>query len=230
MSRRGALGIAVAAAALASFAGAPRDARADTWSDVGNPAPTNPEMNARTTRAGFVLGFDLGYGVAATSGYPASASALGDPTKYSSSGPMAGGSSTIFVMGALADYANVGFWFGGGSQQSEHWRATSGGGGLRVDLFPLFDLAPRWKDLGVGLQFGIASASLKPKDPASPIPEAKGTSSLAGIGAFYEWTIFHALGGHTVLGPSAQLDYVWSQTISHPSFTLGARMVFYGGF
>src|SRR5579871_4782136 len=61
-------------------------------------------------RNGVVLGFALGFGLGQGGGYPNNSQEIGDPQYHAASGWMPGSGNTLFVLGALTDYLNVGFW------------------------------------------------------------------------------------------------------------------------
>ena len=190
--------------------------------------PASPDLDiAPRLRSGVVIGLSLGGGVAGASGYPNSASDIGDPAFHSSSGFMTGTSATIFIMGALADYMNFGFWFGTANFRNGDWRSSGGGGGLRVEAFPLVSLFPRLAGLGLLGQFGIGGANLRSNDPTHP--EASGVQSYLGTGAFYEWSFGSLFGGHFGIGPNVEYDAIWSQPFERHGLLASARIVFYGG-
>lgn len=178
-------------------------------------------------RSGVVVGFAAGVGLAGASGYPNDALKIGNPAYYSESGMMAGSSGTVFVMGALADYVNVGFWAGAGVFGNGDWRSSGGGGGLRIEAFPLVAIAPRWSGLSLFAQFGIGTGKLDAKAPG--FPESDGTRSFVGAGVFHEWSLAHALGGHVSAGPSLEYDTIGSPSFERHGLVAGARVVFYGG-
>ncbi len=111
---------------------------------------------------------------------------------------MAGSSGSLFVMGALADYLNFGFWFGSGTFQNSDWKSSGSGGGLRVEAFPFVRLFPHLSGLGVLGEFGIGAAKLTSNTPG--VPEASGTQSYLGSGVFYEWSFGSLFGGHFAVG------------------------------
>jgi hypothetical protein len=190
--------------------------------------PTSPDLDiAPRLRSGVVIGLELGAGVAGASGYPNASSDIGDPAFYSSSGFMAGTNGSIFVMGALTDYLSFGVWFGSGSFRNGDWRSSGGGGGLRVETFPLVTLYPRLAGLGLLGQFGIGGANLTSSNPLHP--EASGVQSYLGTGAFYEWAFGSLFGGHFGIGPSLEYDAIWSRPFERHGFVASARIVFYGG-
>jgi hypothetical protein len=197
----------------------------DIVAPVNAPAP-DVDVPARL-RSGLVVGLSLGGGVAGASGYPNSSSDIGNPSFYSASGFMGGTSGTAFVMGALTDYLSFGFWFGSGTFQNADWHSSGGGGGLRVETFPLIRLYPRLSGLGLLGNFGVGTAKLTSKNPA--VPEANGTQSYLGAGAFYEWAFGSLFGGHFAFGPSLEYDAIFSRPFERHGLVASARIVFYGG-
>ena len=173
---------------------------------------STPEMDRRSFRSGLVVGLLLGWGIAGSSGYPNSQSQIGRPSSYSSSDLMVGSGSGLFIGGAIADYVNFGFVFVSQSFKSSDWTGKSGGGGFRLETFPLVYAVPKLKNLGLFAQFGLGSATLDVNRPN--YPEAKGVQSMLGIGGMYEFPIFHLFGGHGVVGPTLEYDAVYSQPMS----------------
>jgi len=226
MSRRAGAHV-VAAAILSAIALAAPSAHAQFTATGDAQHASDPSIDKRTTRSGLVIGIIAGFGVAGASGYPNSSSEIGDPDYYSSSDLLVGSGSALFIGGALADWINFGFWIGRENFRSHDWHSTGGGGGFRVEAFPLFSLYPTLKNLGLEAQFGIGGTSLQAQ--GGNYPEASGTESFIGIGAFYEIPLFHALGGHVVLGPMAEYDAIYSTSIARGAGILGLRFAFYGG-
>ncbi len=179
-------------------------------------------------RSGVVLALTLGGGIAHASGYPNNASLIGTPADYSSSALMAGGGFTFNLMGALTDWISFGIWFGSETYSSKNWRSTGGGGGLRVEAHPLSSIYPRLDGLAVFGNFGLGAATLRVTAPGN-YPDADGTQSFIGVGALYEWNLFHALGGHFALGPSIEYDAMYSQALDRNGALLGGRLAWYGG-
>ncbi len=207
-------------------AGAATPARADP--PQISPVGGNPDMDApHKLRSGIVLGFSFGGGVAGASGYPNDALQIGDPAYYSSSGWMGGTGESFFLMGAIADYLNAGFWGGAGSFSNRDWRSGGGGGGLRLEAFPLALGMPRFAGLGLFGQFGVGSGSLHAK--AGGYPDASGTQSFVAGGVFYEWAFGRVLGGHFGAGPSLEYDAIVSTPFERHAMLASARFVFYGG-
>jgi hypothetical protein len=179
------------------------------------------------TRTGIELGLVFGGGVAGSSGYPNNATKIGDYDYYSASGWMAGSNFDLLIMGALADYLSFGFWFGAGNYQNRDWRSIGGGGGFRLEVFPLYTLVPKLKNLGVLGQFGIGSTTLDAKFNSGV--SSDGTESFIGTGIFYEASVAKFFGGHASLGPSLEYDVITSRSIERNGLTFNLRAVFYGG-
>ena len=179
-------------------------------------------------RAGLVLGMQGGFGLAGSSGFPNKATLINDPAFYSSSDLMIGSGGSFLVMGALTDYLSFGIWLGGGSYQSATWRSSGGGGGFRVEAFPLYGVFPKLRDLGVFTQLGVGSATLETKLPGK-YPTADGAQSCIGAGVFYEFSLFKLIGGHVATGPSLEYDAIFARSIERHSALLGGRFIFYGG-
>jgi hypothetical protein len=180
-----------------------------------------------TLRSGLVFGLALGVGVGGASGYPNDSTKIGDPRYYVASGPMAGTSETLVLMGALTDYLSFGGWFNHASYAAKDSHSEGLAGGLRVDVFPLIRLYPRLNGLGVFGEFGIGGGNLR--SSVSGVEAAEGTQSFLGIGSFYEWAFGHLLGGHFAVGPSLELDATLTQPFNREGLVASARFVFYGG-
>ena len=182
-------------------------------------------------RSGLVLGFNFGmFGVFGASGYPNKTSQIDQPGYYSASGPtfgLVGNSLSLHIMGAIADYLNFGIWFGGSGAQNKDWISTSGGGGLRVEVFPFYTMSSKLKDLGVVGQFGVGVVTLKSRHGNSP--GADGAQSFIGTGFFYEFNLGKSLGGHFGWGPSVEYQAIISASAERHGGVIGARLAFYGG-
>jgi hypothetical protein len=197
-----------------------------------SPVAENGDMNSpHKLRSGIVLGFSLGAGFGGASGYPNNSLEIGNPDYYSSSGWMGGTGQSFFVMGAIADYLNAGFWAGSASFVNRDWRSSGGGGGLRLEAFPLaiWPRTARPPFAGVGLlaQLGVGSGSLHARSGA--YPDSSGTQSFLGVGAFYEWSFGKVLGGHFAAGPSLEYDAIVSTPFERHGLLASGRVVFYGG-
>ncbi|MCL2449001.1 MAG: hypothetical protein FWD17_08650 [Polyangiaceae bacterium] len=183
------------------------------------PADTQPPPRYRD---GVVIGFTVGGGIARGAGYPNDSNAIGH-SGYASSGWIAGPGVTALVMGALADYLNVGFWFAHANFLGGDHRATSNGGGLRVEAFPFVYLGPGAAGIGLFSEFGFGTASLT----TTGALKVGGSQSYIGAGMFYEWAVGHILGGHFGIGPSVEYDAVFTQPYDQNGFVASLRAVWY---
>ena len=138
---------------------------------------------------------------------------------------MPGSGVTLLVMGALSDYLSFGFWYAHLQFDSSGWRARQNGVGLRLEGFPLLSILPSVKGVGLFAEFGVGTAMMTVPGAL----EVSGTQSVIGCGAFYEWSPFHFLGGHLGLGPSVEMNAVFSQAYDQTGLVVGLRTVFYGG-
>lgn len=177
-------------------------------------------------RSGVVFGLTAGIGTLDVSGYPNSASALGDPSYQLSSGPVFGYGGRVFFMGALADTFNFGLWFGGMSGEGSTAKTSAQGGGFRVEVFPLYNVSPALRDLGVIAQLGVGTAKADAKKTTLSVD---GTESFLGAGVLYELTRDRLIGLNATTGLTLEYQYVTSQSIASHGVLLGARFAFYGG-
>jgi hypothetical protein len=178
-------------------------------------------------RAGVVIGLGLGFELGAANMYPNKADDIGDPAKLQSTGLTVGGGGGFTLMGAVADFLNVGVFFSQGIGSSATYRSSSAGFGLRVEGFPLYSLVPSLQDLALFAQFGFGIARAETKDQS--LEPAQVMQSFASIGAFHEWTVARFWGGHLTVGPSGELDVAFGQSGTRTGFLLGPRVAFYGG-
>lgn len=199
----------------------PVAARADDQPPASIDAP--PER-----RNGFMIGTAFDFGLVSASGYPNNARFIGNGDYYVSTGPMMGSTLSIFIMGAISDYMNVGFFMGGGGSQNDDFRVSNSAGGLRLDTFPLYHVHPQLRDLGIRAQIGVGGTSIEVRRPGN-WPSSDGTQSILGLGVFYEAVRPRVLGGHFVFGPSLDYDAIFSRSATSHSFGLGVRLAWYGG-
>jgi hypothetical protein len=218
-ARAGACGVAILGALAA-----PRVARADAAID----AATSKELTKPAERrSGFVFGWGVGVGVAGASGYPNDSSKIGVPSYYNGSDAMGGAGFTIFAEYSLSDWLSFGPFYSRANFRSGDWYTFGGGGGIRVDLFPLYYLSPRLRDLGVYGQFGIGTSTLEPTSGAHE--GASGTESYLGGGAFYEFFLGKGAGGHWAAGPTLEFDSQITQSNQRYGVLAGGRVAFYTG-
>ena len=219
--RRNSLGPAIAAFATLSL---PALARADAATD----AATAKELTRPAERrSGLVVGFGFGVGLAGATGYPNQSSKIGDPTYYDGSDAMGGAGATLFVMGALSDWLNFGAFYTRANFRSGDWSTFGGGGGFRVELFPLYAWCPKLRDVGVFGQFGVGTSTLSPT--SGNRLSASGTEMFLGGGVFYEFFLGKGLGGHFGGGPTLEYDVEVTEANERHAGLLGGRIAFYTG-
>jgi hypothetical protein len=209
---------------LAAISYSSRVARADAATDT---ATAKELTKPAERRSGLVLGFGVGLGIAGASGYPNDASKIGDPTYYDGSDAMGGWGGTLFAMYSLSDWLSFGAYYSRAQFRSGQWFTYGGGGGIRVDMFPLYHLVPGLRDLGVYGQFGIGTATLS---PTSGDREAStGTESFLGGGVFYEFFLGKVGAGHFAAGPTFEYDVEVTQSNQRYGGLVGGRVAFYTG-
>jgi hypothetical protein len=193
--------------------------------DSAAPATTKP---AKPLRDGVVLGASLGFGLASASGYPNDVRLNQNPDYYGSTPMLPGYSFSFMFLGALTPYLNVGVWGGGATFENSDWKSVGGGGGLRVEGFPLMAfcscvMPPILANyLGVYGQVGAGSVSTRVKREGN-YETVGGVQSFLAAGAFYEVK----LGKMFAIGPDLRYELIASRTSDRSSLILGARVAFY---
>jgi hypothetical protein len=202
----------------------PRVASADAAID----AATSKELTKPAERrSGLIFGFGVGAGIAGASGYPNESAKIGVPSYYDGSDAMGGGGFTLFAMYSLSDWLSFGGFYSRANFRSGSWYTFGGGGGIRVDLFPLFYVSKTLRDLGVYGQFGIGTSTLTPT--SGDRESASGTESYLGGGVFYEFFLGKAMGGHWTAGPTLEFDSEITQANQRFNVLGGGRIAFYTG-
>jgi hypothetical protein len=200
----------------------------DARADAAIEAATAKELTKPAERrSGLVFGFGMGVGIAGASGYPNDSSKIGVPSYYDGSDPMGGGSGVLLAMYSLSDWLSFGAFYTRANFRSGQWYTYGGGGGIRVDLFPFYYLAPWARDLGVYGQFGIGTATLAPTTGSQEA--SNGTESLLGGGVFYEFFLGRAFHGHWAAGPTFEYDAEVTQSNQRYAGLIGGRVAFYTG-
>jgi hypothetical protein len=221
--------------AASSAADAPAEAPpADAAFGPGAPPAPAPDVAEDPTlrktvavrRAGVVLGFATGAGFAGASGYPNNARLIGNPSFYSESPLLVGGSTTFFLMGALTDYLSFGPMVSTASFANDTWTSKGIGVGFRAELFPLLTLVPPLADLAIYGEAGVGATELQRK---GDYPSADGTQSFLGMGVHKEFRFFRFLGGHVAGGPFVEYDAIFSTSAERHWLSIGARFAWYGG-
>lgn len=187
--------------------------------------PTQRSVAAER-RNGIVLGLAGGPALAGASGYPNDVKFIGNADYYSSSPLLAGYSTSFFLMGALTDYLSVGPVVNVATFESDTWKSTGVGAGLRGEVFPFVRVCSCVADLAVYGHVGFGATSLRAK---GPYPTADATQSFFGIGVHDELRIGRFLGGHGALGPFVEYDVIRASNAERHWLSAGLRIVWYGG-
>ncbi len=217
--------VAADAAVAPVPAASPALPNAPTPADTAAPSSTKPP---KPLRDGVVLGASLGFGVASASGYPNDVRLNQNPDYYGSTPLLPGYSFSFMFMGALTPYLNVGVWGGGATFENSDWKSVGGGGGLRVEGFPLMAfcacvMPPVLANyLGIYGQVGVGSVSSRVKREGN-YETVGGVQSIIAAGAFYEVK----LGKMFAIGPDLRYELIASRTSDRSSLVLGARLAFY---
>ncbi len=196
----------------------PASAHADAAIDA---ATSKLLTRPQDRRRGLIFGWTFGAGIAGASGYPNDSSKIGVPAYYDGSDAMGGIGGTLFAMYSLSDWVSFGAFYSRAQFRSGNWYTFGGGGGIRVDLFPLLYLTPALRDLAIFGQFGIGTSTLSPTSGSQE--SASGTESFLGVGAFYEFR----LGRHWGIGPSVEYDTEVTQSNQRYGALFGGRVAFY---
>lgn len=189
-------------------------------------APTPPPARIRS---GFMLGLSVAGALGASSGYPADIK-LQTPDYYGSTPLLPGTAGRLLVMGALADYLNIGFFVARGSFGNSTWDMTTGGGGLRAEAFPLISVCsckvPAWFTRGFGVygEAGVGSVTTHVK-AAGNYEDITGIQSHLAIGLLQE---FFA-GRNFTFAPDLRYEVVTSSSADKNALALGIRIAWYPG-
>ena len=175
-------------------------------------------------RSGPLLGVSLGIGTARFEGTPNDASKIDDARYFSSAGFKPGVAANILILAALTDYLSVGLWFGFGGFRAGNDAGKTGGGGLRIEGYPLTWVGPKFRNWGFFGQFGVGTGSLKQGE----IVTAEGTQSFYALGSYYEFELTRQPGGLVMLGPELSAQLIDSASFKSQAVLLSLRFAFYG--
>lgn len=227
--------IALPLVLCASPALADRSVPPPVTNDAGPSSPSGADTPAwekapPERRAGFALGVLLGGGLGNVTGYPADIEKRGEDEFRKDMGATYGGSATLWLGGALADWLVFGVGLGGGAYQGNDTDLVGFTFVFHTEVFPLYWLGGMWRELGVSLDTGAGSFNGELRDkPAGPagdlIPPVieSGAASRVGVGLFYDGLRFSKFSA----GPFVAFDYTWSGTLNQPIFLLGWRTALY---
>ncbi len=176
-------------------------------------------------RSGFMLGVTVGPSVGMAAGYPNDAKKLGREAFYTETGIGVGGGLSLVLGGALSDWLVFGVGLAVSSFAEGEVTSAVGAFTFRTEVFPLWALGGKWRELGLGFDAGTGGASIVvTDDPDTKLADA-GSASRVGAFAFYEgirlWKIS--------MGPYLGGNYAWSSTLRHGEIGAGWRTVLYAG-
>jgi hypothetical protein len=193
---------------------------------TATPVATKP----KPVRDGFMIGGSFNFGLGAASGYPNDVRLDKNPDYYGSTPMLPGFGFNLFMMGAIAPYLNVGFFGAYAAFGNGDWSSVGGGGGLRLETYPLFWVCPCaipktiTENLGIYGQFGLGSVSTNVTRPGN-YETIGGVQSMLAAGVFQEFkpTRWFAL------GPDLRYEVIASRTSDRNSLMLGLRIALYPG-
>jgi hypothetical protein len=173
-------------------------------------------------RSDFTMGAQLGLGFGKASGYPNEIDKIDAPA-YRQHTKLALGSGGLVWLGvAFNDYVSFGIGGGSLSLSGNDRDASAGVFAFHVDGYPLFDLSPALKDLGLFGNFGTGPLTIKGGDREQA---DGGLLSYLEAGVVYErlrlWRF--------AIGPTASVIHMWSDSGKLTSGLVGVRVAFYGG-
>ncbi|WP_437621727.1 hypothetical protein [Sorangium sp. So ce1151] len=183
-------------------------------------APRRP-----TRRSGFTAGIAGGLALGSAAGYPNDVQKIGFQRHYTETGVGIGGGGYVWLGGVLADWLTFGLASGGHSLIAADHAALAGGVMFHTEVFPLFSLGERWREVGVILDAGTGVAyTTADADSDTDVIDGALPARIGG-GVFYEgirlWKVS--------MGPWLYADYTWSTSVRQPGFYLGWRTAIYTG-
>jgi hypothetical protein len=215
----GRFALAIAAGVLAITFASP--ARADLKPKDEWEAPLS------TRRGGFLVGVELGFGVASVAGFPNDPEKIGFQKYYTVTGVRPASWLSAWVGGAFNDWLSFAVGFGASPMFAtfESERVSAFALDFHVEGFPLFPFTKgHLRDVGIFLDAGTGPVSVKPKSSDTALVEG-GAASLVGFGIFYEGI----RGAHFGNGPFLATNYFFADSVRRPAVFLGWRTALYAG-
>lgn len=183
------------------------------------------EKEPALRRSGFMVGFLPVLSLGRASGYPLDLKKIGRERFYTESNIAVGGVGLVWLGGALSDWLTFGLGTNAGLLAPSDLSGGVYGVIFRTELFPLFGLGGKMRELGVGFDVGASVASFTPSAEPDKAVIDGGASSHIGFSVFYEGLRFW----HFSAGPGVYADYTFSDTIRYGNVGLGFRTVLYSG-
>jgi hypothetical protein len=173
-------------------------------------------------RSGFAMGADFGLGFGNVDGYPNNAVKLNDPRYESDTGFALGSIGKAWLGGNPRDWFTFALGLELLSLRGNDLVARGGAFILRTELFPLWQLGGRYRDLGVYGDFGLGVLRNREHDQ---VRADGGSLGVVGLGVFHETLRF----GHVTLGPTLGYSAYFSETLKGHVGQLGLRASFTSG-
>jgi hypothetical protein len=172
-------------------------------------------------RDGFTIGLAGGLGIGQHRGYPNTYDDLNNPASEANTGVGFANGGSLWIGGALRDWLTVAVGSFGGGNSGNDLVGSGGAFGMRVEAYPLFDLGGRWRDLGLGAEFGIGGSTILDADEKQVADG--GAMSMVGIGAFFEaFSLWHYTGG-----PTLMYAHQYSESLNRHMLLIGWRNALY---
>lgn len=175
-------------------------------------------------RSGLAAGIAGGLALGSAAGFPNDVQKIGFERHYTETGVGIGAGGYVWIGGALADWLTFGAGFGGHGLSAADHASLAGGFMLHTEVFPLFSLADRWRDVGVAFDAGTGVAYTTSDAGGAEVIDGALPARIGG-GVFYEgirlWKVS--------MGPWLYADYTWSTSVRQPGFYLGWRTALYTG-
>ncbi|WP_437569655.1 hypothetical protein [Sorangium sp. So ce542] len=193
---------------------------------AGDAPVTDPLFAPRKAvrRSGFTAGIAGGLALGSAAGFPNDIQKIGYERHYTETGVGVGGGGYAWLGGVLADWLTFGLAFGGHGLSAADHGALAGGAMFHTEVFPLFSLGERWREVGVIVDAGTGVAYTTPDDSDADVIDGALPARIGG-GVFYEgirlWKVS--------MGPWLYADYTWSTSVRQPGFYLGWRTALYTG-
>ncbi len=207
--------------------GAPAAAEAETG-DVQTPmAPEQNEDDAHisvvtTRRGGFAMGFIVGPSFGWAGGNPSDKAKQDRPEFERKIKGGFGYRLTPFFGGALTDWFTFGLGASLGDFSSSKYASGFGTFVFHLEVFPLFAQGGVYRDLGLAVDFGAGTSSIRNKSTGKDVADS-GVMSTAGLGVFWEPLRAWKFAG----GPYVGYQRNWSRWYSRNDVTGGLRLMFY---
>jgi hypothetical protein len=179
---------------------------------------------AAERRSGLALGLAIGASLGSAAGFPNDPTKIGLARYYTDTGIGAGFGARAYAGFALRDFLVFGLTFGAMGMDAGDTVFFGGSAGFHTEIYPLYSLGGRLRDLGIMAETGVGTAIVRPSGDPDTLLVDGGFASAVGLGVFYEGI---RLGSKTGMGPFVSYDYLWSTSARGGAFVLGWRTAIY---